>query len=943
MGTVDQSARIVLDGCEVDVGQCELVRGVDRQRLTTKEVEVLVYLATHPGRSISYEELLEKVWGHSRLASTQPVYSVVKRLRRKIDAHGEHRHLVTVHGVGYRFEPLPEVALETVAAPAEVSRSGLVGRSAERAAVEAHFASGARLATLVGPGGVGKTSLARELAVGWVARGLEVVRCDLSAVRHADDLRRALSLAVGARPSAEDDADGSDPIERALRSRHAWALVLDDAEHVLDELAALVTTLALVTRVLVTSRERLAVSGERVVEVGTLAPAEGERLFRERARAAGASLERDAAVAEVVARLEGLPLAIELAAAQAGVLSFERMQRDLDRQIDHLVATRRGVPARHATLRSSVEWSWSLLSPGERAVLAQCTVFAGTFTIEAAEAVISAEVGGSIRQHLVRLTERSLVRVVDASRGRLGPYRIVRELAAEHLVGGVQAEARHMAWAHALVVRSGALDEVPSAGAYASLAPEIDELVTAFRRALASTPDVAADLALAIDLVTARARGHDGRSVLREALEVATGERALRLRLALGRSLQHTGAEGVSFLDETCALAAVHGTPQHALEAERLALAARIAMGEAAAARPRLEALLDRARAVSRADGVVGRIALDLAEAHLASGSVERAGALGTEAAHLLEAIGDPSQAARAAGVLSHVHRERREHEDALAALERARRLLEEAGDEVGLARLDLDRGVWLAHLGRSEDAAASLAAAIAAHRRLGLVTGEIRARDWMVLAQLGIGDDEAALAHAREIQQLAIDLGRRIYEAERAFGATWLVSGRVEEADLAFGRALDVLAAHGTATVRGHVLSARALARILAGRLAEAEADLEECAAIHDARGSEAARLHARAELALAREIASPREDTEAALEAAERAVGSAWETRHAIGRRAVARMLRARRSGRSQPEIERMRSDARAALLDGASRPTDYFTRCSLLLVEHVARAAG
>jgi len=364
-------------------------------------------------------------------------------------------------------------------------------------------------------------------------------------------------------------------------------------------------------------------------------------------------------------------------------------------------------------------------------------------------------------------------------------------------------------------------------------------------------------------------------------------------------------------------------------------------MGEPGAALPRLEALLERVRSIADAGALVGRVALDLAEAHLVSGSVDRAAELGTEATRVLEASGDPIQAARAAGVLSHVHRERREHEDGLASLERARRLLEEAGDEVGLARLDLDRGVWLAHLGRSSEASAALAAAIAAHRRLGLVTGEIRARDWMVLAQLGLGDDEAALGQAREIQQLAIDLGRRVYEAERAFGATWLVGGRLDEADLAFSRALDVLTARGTATVRGHVLSARALARILAGRFAEAEADLEECVRIHDERGSEAARLHAQAELALAREIASPRGETEALLDAAERAVASPWELRHAVGRRAVARMLRAQRGGRPQAEIERIRREARATMLAGRPRPTDYFTRCSLLLVDHVARA--
>ena len=289
--------------------------------------------------------------------------------------------------------------------------------------------------------------------------------------------------------------------------------------------------------------------------------------------------------------------------------------------------------------------------------------------------------------------------------------------------------------------------------------------------------------------------------------------------------------------------------------------------------------------------------------------------------------------------MLSHVHRESREHEDALAALERARRLLEEAGDEVGLARLELDRGVLLAHLARSHEAEAALLAATRAHHRLGLVTGEIRARDWMVLVLLGLGRDEDALAEAREIQQLGLDLGRPVYEAERAFGATWLVTGKLDEADAVFGRALDVLAAGGKETVRGHVLSARALGRIALGRLADAAADLEECARIHDARGSIAARLHSLAELALVRELQEERPGTSAVLDDAARALGSPWERRHAEGRRAVLEIVRARRADRPASEVDAHVRDARAALLGDALRPTDYFTRCTLLLIDHVA----
>lgn len=945
MGSFDPGARLLLDGCEIDVAQCELVRGTERQHLTTKEVEVLTYFARNPSRSISHEELLEQVWGHSRLASTQPVYSVLKRLRRKLDGHGPHRHLHTVHGVGYRFEPARGAAeappMRASSLPKQTRVSSFIGRESELARIDERFLAGARIVSLVGPGGAGKTRVAFELSLRWAERGLDVIACDLSAALGAEDVRRAIAVAVGARPSEEDD-EGSDPIARALRSRPIAALLLDNAEHLLDVIADVALGLAPIVRMLVTSRERLSVPGEHVVEVGALQPEDGDRLFRERARAAGAVITGDTVVADIVLRLDGLPLAIEIAAAHASSVSLDRTRADLDRQIDRLLATRRGVPARQATLRSSVEWSWSLLHAAEREVLAQCVVFSGGFTLDAAEAVVAAS--GSVRQHVLALTERSLLRPLAGSgrEGRFAPYECVRELAAERLEERTGAEARHTRWALALASSSGALDDVPPPRAYAELAPEVENLTAAFRRALAHQPDVACDLALAIDLVTARARGSNAANVLSLALGSATGARAVRLRLALGRSLQHAGAQGLSFLDDTCALAAASGTPQQALEAERLASACLSAIGDPRAAFPRLEAALARARALSPDGAIVGRLALDLAETHLAAGSVARASELATEAARILEAGGEHAHAARAAGVLSHVHRENREHEDGLAALERARRLLEEAGDEVALARLELDRGVLLAHLARSSEAEAALAAATLAHHRLGLVTGEIRARDWMVLVLLGLGRDEDALAEAREIQQLGIDLGRPVYEADRAFGATWLVTGKLDEADAAFGRALDVLAAGGKETVRGHVLSARALGRIALGRLADAALDLEECARIHEARGSTAARLHSLAELALVRELLEERDDTAAILDEAAATLGSPWERRHAAGRRAVLEIVRARRAGRSASDVEALVTSARAALLGGAAEPSDYFTRCTLLLIEHVGRTA-
>jgi predicted ATPase/DNA-binding winged helix-turn-helix (wHTH) protein len=939
LGSAGQDGRVVLlEGCEVDVAQCELVRGSVREHLTTKEVEVLSYLSDHPSRTVSYEELLEEVWGHSRLASTQPVYSTIKRLRRKVDGHGAHRHLVTVHGVGYRFEPPPHVRARDdeperpSVRPSVLRLARFVGRARELAQVEAALAHGARVVSVVGPGGAGKTRLALEVSARAAARGSAFVLCDLSELASGADPVPVIAGALGAR-ATPGDRRGRSGLVHALRARGAAALLVDNAEHVLERVVDVVAELAPITPVLVTSRERLAVPGEHVVELGPLADADGIALLEDRLQLSGAALESTEIARELVARLDGLPLAIELAAAHAGIVSVAHVQAALDRQIDALRSTRRGSPARHATLRASVAWSWSLLDARARAVLSACVVFAGGFTLEAAEAVI----GDDAPTELARLRERSLLRTLPGSGARLALYESVRELAAEQLAERDAIEARHAAWARALVEKAGALDAVPPPAAFATLAPELENLRAAFQRVLARDPSTATALALAIDLVEAPTRGAGAAPELEQALAHARTTDAVRLRLARGLAQEHQGEGGLRFLEDTRRLARAEGSALDAIEADRQWASTLVALGSPGAAIDPLEDALARARGLA-APAAIGRVALGLAEASLAAGRLDRAEALGGEAMRALDAAGDPSGAARAATVIAHVQRERGVSEHALAALDRAGRWLEEVGDEVALARLAIDRGALLAHFARTADAVAPLEEAIAAHRRLGLLTGELRARDWMVLVRLGLGEDDEALGEARAMAALALELDRPSYEAERAFGATWLVTGELDDADDALGRALTLLEAGGKAAVRGHVLSVRALVRVLAGRLADAEADLEAAVAIHDARGSDAARKHARAELALVRELIAPREGTARVLDEAEPTGGAPWERRHARGRRAVLAIVRARREGHDAAGLV---ATARADLLEGAAAPTDYFTRCTLLLVEHVARA--
>jgi predicted ATPase/DNA-binding winged helix-turn-helix (wHTH) protein len=948
LGNIDHHEWLLLDGCVVDPSQCELIRRDDRVHLTTKEVEVLAYFVRNPSRSISYEELLERVWGYSRVTSTQPVYSVVKRLRRKLDGVSEHRHIVTVHGVGYRFEPprnpqpppttRAAPPTDTPAIPARLSK--FVGRARELAAVESAFAGGARVVSLVGMGGAGKTRLSVEFAAACTEfHGREVVSCDLSEVSDAAGVRRAVAAASGVRSGETGDVATTAAIARALRSRETWMLLLDNAEHVLDATARIASEIAPHVRILVTSRERLGTSAEHVIAIGPLERDDAVSLFRDRVREATDVL--DDVLREIVERLDGLPLAIELAAAQAGVLSLERVRRDLDRQLERLVATRRGGPERHATLRASVEWSWDMLDHDERDVLAQCSVFVGGFTVDALEAVVRCD--GPVLSRWMRLCERSLVRRVEESptETRYALYQCVRELAVERWTNRADVEARHRAWALDLARDAGALEDMPSPRAGARLAEEAGNLLAAFESAREGDPSHVAELALAVATTLEPTSATTAIEVLQRGLQHASGPLAVRIRLALGRRLQHRGVEGERWLEETVSLASSMGTPVQRLEAERMLGACRSALGDPGAALPRLESALRSARETNMPAALVGRIALDLGETHLAAGAVERARELLAEAAHVLEAADDATAAAQAYCAASYVHREQREYEAGLATLERARRLLTRVGDEGILARLALDRGILLATRSHSAEACDGLGEAVQLHRRLGMLTGELRARDWRVLALLGLARDDEALAEAREMQQLGLDLGRPVYEAERAFGAVWLTSGRLGEADAAFGRALDVLAAGGKETVRAHVLSARALGRVLADRFDEAESDLAECLRVHDARGGASARLNTTAMLALVREFIAPREATDAILDAVERDVGDAGgsssEARQARARRAVISVLRARRAGRPASEIAALNRDARTDVLGGVERAQDYFIRCVLLMLDH------
>ena len=281
--------------------------------------------------------------------------------------------------------------------------SSLVGREEEIAAVT-DASAGARLVTICGPGGVGKTRVALEVARRASERSLDVWMVDVSAVGDPTTLSRAvLSELVGrAAPQGRQPLD----LVEVLRDRHAL-LVLDGCERLVDSCATLVGRLVrgcAGLRVLATSRRPLGISGERVyrlgplevpgradVDLAALAARDSARLFVERARdsAPGFALTLDVApaVAEICRQLDGLPLAIELAAARTAVLSPAEIALRLDERFQLLAGGGPDAPARHRSLAAALDWSHDRLTPEEAVLLRRLAVFAGGCTLDAAEEV----------------------------------------------------------------------------------------------------------------------------------------------------------------------------------------------------------------------------------------------------------------------------------------------------------------------------------------------------------------------------------------------------------------------------------------------------------------------------------------------------------------------------------------------------------------------------
>ncbi|HEX4829990.1 MAG TPA: BTAD domain-containing putative transcriptional regulator [Trebonia sp.] len=457
-----------LDGLRTDATIAELTREADRGQADARVSELESLAAEHPlnekvtallmralavtgrqaGALAAYERLRARLADELGIDPSSAVQAVHLEVLRGKAGSGDAGRPLEPQAQAYAARPRPRTNLRT-------QLTSFVGRHEEAGRVAAALA-GYRLVTLVGPGGAGKTRLACEVAAGIGDQAPDGVwLAELASVTDGADVPQAVLGSIGIRESrimidGSQRASARDAQTRLLDGlADARALiVLDNCEHLIDACAHLADSLLAHSprlRIVATSREPLGIVGESLFVVPPLGQDPAVTLFADRAAAVspGFRLDDDTLplVAEIVRRLDGLPLAIELAAARLRTLPLAEISRRLNDRFRLLTGGSRTALPRHRTLRAVVEWSWDLLSPAERLLAERFSVFPAGATPEAVAAVAGT---GDLRQEdvdelLSSLVDKSLLQLA-ADGTRLRMLETIREFAADMMTARAAGE-----------------------------------------------------------------------------------------------------------------------------------------------------------------------------------------------------------------------------------------------------------------------------------------------------------------------------------------------------------------------------------------------------------------------------------------------------------------------------------------------------------------------
>jgi predicted ATPase/DNA-binding CsgD family transcriptional regulator len=611
--------------------------------------------------------------------------------------------------------------------------TSLVGRDREIAEVR-ELVRVARLVTLTGPGGTGKTRLALAVAHEVRSEGRDVAFVDLASIDRPALVPASILAALGLRALA-----GQEPLDIVVLrlSEQATVLLLDNFEHVMAAVPQIGDILARCPNVslLITSRARLNLSFERVYDVPPLAyPAAAERmdalatygsveLFLHRAAEAGGSVAEAElpVVAEICRRLEGLPLAIELAASRARHLSIEALLGRLGEPLPLLSGGPVDVPVRHRALRHTISWSYDLLEPALAGFFADLGVFDGSFGLEAAHAVAGARVGTSdvnTLDALTTLVDQSLVRPSSATSGepRFVMHEAIGRFAVDVIDDEAAARGRHLAYfvdfAERIEPELGRADQARWTNV---LVGDLDNLRGALRWAARSASTIGLlRLAAALgnfwrwhgDLREGQewlSRAAQAAQPGYEALVAKTQRRAARILSSLGQRDQ------ARLLYEAARRNAEAADDRDGVAESLISIATSLIdegrQSEAAA-------FIDQGLALARADGTADTVAfasLTMAVLKRSQGLMDEAIALFEEAAEITRRVGNLRFAAVALVNLADTRLESHDYEAAVSPLTEGVEYLERTGDLAYAPWANLVLGLALRNLGDMEQSRTAL------------------------------------------------------------------------------------------------------------------------------------------------------------------------------------------------------------------------------------------
>ena len=715
-------------------------------------------------------------------------------------------------GLPTAFPPLTSLDNPKLRNNLPAQASSFIGRDAQLAEVH-RLLDGSRLVTLTGAGGAGKTRLGLQAAAGLAdGSGDGVWFVDLAPLQDGDLAAAATASVLGIRE------DPGRPITETLVDAvgdRRLLVLLDNCEHLIDACAKLADALLRGCPnivLLTTSREPLGIDGEQVYRVPSMVtPAEGDgvdvirsaeavRLFADRARQQGARLSWDPEAAEVAGRicrrLDGIPLAIELAAARLRVMPVAELDARLDQRFSILTGGSRAALPRQQTLLAMVDWSWELLTPGERHVLAGLSVFAGGFDLAAAEAVAGGEIVPAVEVlgYLAALVDKSLVHF-DAGIGDGtgdGPvrYRLletVRQYATRRLQGHDRAAADEVAAAHRDHYLALARAAAPRLVARDQpewldrLELELDNLRAAIAFSLRRA-DATAGIGLAASLrIFWKARGHasEGAEALRALLDLPGAQGATVLRgTALASAaylLEQTGgyATAAEYCDEALAIARSADDDWLAADAAAIRAFVLVRRGQQAAALPLIAQTLGLARRLGDPH-LTARLLSARSYAVDLEGDHEAAAADAAESLQLFRRAGDRREVGTMLGNLGYAEMSLGELQRGRGHLRESLDIARELDDSYGVVYVTFNLGL-AEYLNDSPGAAAALfAESFDLARSVQMRAGTAYAL--IGLAMAGSGDDpvRSARLHGAADEALAAlgetleSLEARLRDADR-------------------------------------------------------------------------------------------------------------------------------------------------------------------------------